>query len=420
MATEQDDRTAEYRCPGERSTVSRAVHLGRLARFYPACRRCAHRDHTATHSPRLLKRLAETRRRGELRPIFDDEGAAGVYLNELDAATAGQMAAALGVCLRRQPPRAAEPPVVVIAGDGRPLTAEAVAAVGEGLRWSGCHVVDVGPATAGCTAFAIDHLAASGGVLVGNPTSRVQTLGLKFWAGGARPLSAGGGLEAVRQVFHSGAARPARKYGSLRRFQAAAPYLAGLAEYYHALRPLRFVLDTNCPPVAGYLKELTGPIACRVVPCRTSPDRLADQVRTDEVHFAVRIDDDGQRCGLMDDRGREVPAARFLLLLARHLLNQQRDRPIVAEDGTPAEVVGEIRRLGSRVITCDPRRAEMDRAIRQNGAILGGGSSGRLWYRLDDDRCSPDALVSLTFLLRILSQSDRRLSEVLDAEHPWR
>jgi len=420
VATKQDERAAEYRCPGERSAISRAVHLGRLARFYPTCRRCADRDDTATLSPRLRKRLAETRRRAEPRLAFDDEGAVGVYLNELDAATAGQMAAALGVCLRRELPDAVEPPVVVIAGDGRPLTAEVVAAVGGRLRWSGCQVVDIGPATAGCAAFAIDRLAASGGVLVGNPTSRVHTVGLKFWAGGARPLSAGGGLEAVRAVYESGGSRPTRKYGSLRRFQAATAYLAGLAEHYHALRPLRFILDTNCPPVAGHLRELTGPVACRVVPCRTAPDRLADQVRGDGVHFAVRIDDDGQRCRLMDERGREVSNQRFFLLLARHRLSEQPDRSIVVEDGTSAEVVREIRRLGGRVIGCDPRRAEMDRAIRRSGAILGGGPSGRFWHRREGDHCSPDALVTLTLLLRILSQSDRRLSEVLDAEPPLR
>ena len=420
MATKQDETAAEYRCPGERSAVSQAVHLGRLARFYPPCRRCAHRDDTATLSAGLLKRLAQTRRRAEPGPVFDDEGAAGVYLNELDAPTAGQMAAALGACLRREFVGAAEPPVAIIAGDGRPLTAEAVAAVGEGLRWSGCHVVDIGPATAGCASFAIDRLAASGGILVGNPTNRVQTIGLKFWAEGARPLSAGGGLDAVRRVFHVGASRPTRKYGSLRRFQAEAPYLAGLAEHYHALRPLRLVLDTNCPPVAGYLRKLTGPVACRVIPCRTAPDRLADQVRADGVHFAARIDDDGQRCRLVDERGREVSNQRFFLLLARHLLSEQPDRPIVVEDGTSADVVREIRRLGGRVIGCDPRRAEMDRAVRRSGAILGGGPSGRFWHRREGDHRSPDALVTLTLLLRILSQSDHRLSEVLDAEQSLR
>lgn len=415
------ESTLEYRCPGEAYPISRAVHLGRLARFYPPCRQCPQRDETGTLSARQVGQLAETRPRGLPRALFHPEGAGGVYLNDLTPQVARDVAAALGVALQRRDGLRDEsyhaPPVVVIAGDGRLPSCELVAAVGEGLRWAGCPVVDIGPATAACLAFAVDHLAGSGGILVGNPTDQPQTVGLKLWAAGPRPLSAGGALEKLQRLYRRGVDRPTRSYGPLRRFQADVPYLAVLAGHYHALRPLRFVLDTSCAPLVGYLNRLTQPVACRIIRRRGSPDHLPEQIAADKAHFAVRIGDDGETCQLFDEQGRRVPAERLTVLMARHLLSRQPPRTVVLEEGTAAAVAEAVRAAGGRVVFSDPHRAEMARTMREHVGLLGGGRSGRLWHNCDSLPL-PDGLWTLSLLLVLLSQSDRPLSEVLDRRVP--
>ena len=165
----------EYRCPELKYTISRAVHLGRLVRFFAGCRHCPHAADTGTLPPRLVKRLEEVGRRVPLRPRFHGEGVGGVYENELTPADARRMAAALGLCLRQtplsprgrgvggegaRPPKAevtSGTPLAVVAGDGRPLGAALLAAVSEGLRWAGCDLVDIGPATAPCLVLAIGN-----------------------------------------------------------------------------------------------------------------------------------------------------------------------------------------------------------------------------------------------------------------------
>ncbi len=428
---ERTESTLEYHCPGQRHPISRAVHLGRLARFYPPCRQCVRRDDTGTLSQRQIEQLVETRPRGLPRPLFQDEGAGGVYLNDLTPGIARDMAAALGVALQRRDTLGNEKgtvlfllrenrdsprvPVVVIAGDGRPLSCELVAAVGEGLRWAGCRVVDIGPATAPCLAFAVDHLAGNGGILVGNPGNQPHTVGLKFWAGGPQPLSAGGPLERLEESYRTGVDRPTRRYGPLRRFQADVPYLAGLVGYYHALRPLRFVLEGSSGPLLGYLEKLTEPVACRIIRRRAAPDRLPEQILAEKAHFAVRIDADGETCHLLDERGRRVPAERLLVLLSRHLLSEPPPRTIVLEEGTPEAVAQPIRAAGGRVVYSGARRAKMTAAMRKHAGLFGGGASGRLWYD-SDGLPLPDALRTVSLLLVLLSQSDRPLSEVLDRQ----
>ncbi len=446
----------DYLCPGEQSPISRSVHLGRLARFYPACRQCPQRDDTGSLSTRQVERLVEAQLRGGSKPLFGDEGAGGVYLNDFGPDAAREMAAALGILLQTKSPRTAcegsasehpifsasrgEPPhavrglsvehvahdaadcenayeplatepVVVIAGDGRPSAGELVAAVCEGLRWAGCHVVDIGPASSACLGFAIDHLQTAGGVFVGNPGCEVQTVGLKFF-GGSGPLSGGGPLDQLREIYDAGPDRPTRTYGSLRRFQAEGPYLAVAAESYHALRPLRFVLDSACRPLAGYLQKLTKPVACEIFPRRTTRDRFSEQVVDDAAHFGVRVDGDGERCEVFDERGRRVSAGRMLVLLARHLRFAKPQAAVVVEDDTLPALV---RAIGDPVVLSDARRSEMASAMRVHKAIIGGGPSGRFWH-VDHGPPLPDALGTVTALLEILSRSDRPLSEVLDRE----
>ncbi len=403
VSCELSEKTTVYTCPGEKRPVSRSIHLGRLARCFPACRECSHRRDTGTLSRRTVRKLAEAWRRPVRQSLFHDEGVGGVWLNDMHPRVARDLAAAMGICLQRRliadDEGRTDIPSVVIGGDGRPAGGPMVAALAEGLLWAGCNVVDIGPASAPCTAFAVDHLQAGGAVLLGNPTGRAETVGLKFWAPGARPLSAGGALDVVRATWQEGTDRPSRRFGSLRRFQADVPYLESLAGHYHALRPLRLAVDTSCKPVLRYLGKLITPVACRLV--------------TEETHLAVRIDDDGETCCVTDEQGRRVPDERLLMLIIRHLVKKKGPGPIVLQEDTPASVVEELAALGCTTVTAGRRRADMERAMRQHGALFGSGGDGRFWYAATGTPL-PDALTTLTHLLVLLSQSDRPLSEVLD------
>lgn len=389
-----------------------------MARFYSGCRQCRYRDETGTLSAKQVEQLAAVRSRECASSPFHDEGAAGVYLNDLTPATAREMAAALGISLQRH--AAAEvatpsAPVVVLGGDGRPLTGPLVAAVGEGLRFAGCNVVDIGPTTSPCTAFAIDHLGASGGLLVGNSAGATHTVGLKFWTDGPIPVSAGKRLDSIRQAYEAGVDRPATGFGSLRRFQADVPYLATLAEDYHGLRPLRVVLATSSGPTARYLDKLTEQLACRILPGRTTRERLGDQVRADEAHLAAVIDDDGETCHVLDETGRPVEPERLFLLIARHATRTLRNATLVLENGTDGPTIDALRATGLKIIHAGRTRADMQRTIRRHNATLGGGQTARLWHTRAGIPL-PDGLTTLSLLLVILSQSDRRLSEVLDRQ----
>jgi phosphomannomutase len=464
----------QYRCPGAGHSISRAVHLGRLAAFYPACRQCPRRDDTGTLSPRQVAQLADVVDRDPPRTLFHDEGAGGVYLNDLTPAAAKAIAAAFAAVLLEKgrglgtsvpsEPFAAKPQAVcasdspqifkspslqiskssiLLAGDGRPLTAELVAAAAEGLRLTGRDVVDLGPSTSACLAFAVERLDAGGGVFIGNPGSGSHTVGMKFWGPGARPLSAGGSLEPIIEQHGQGIERTARKFGQLHRFQADGPYLAEMSKLYHALRPLRVVVDSASKPALNFLQRLAATVACEVIPSRSARNDLPQQVRGDGAHFAACIDGDGEACHVFDEQGREVSPNRLLLLLAisagrfpvvggdssrrsaRHLrqsatgvasYSQETAGTVVLESDVSPALVDRLQRLGIQIAMSSPRRADMAAAMLANDAMLGGGPSGRFWHgELGLPLC--DAVLTVTHLMKALSHSDAPLSSLLD-RHP--
>jgi phosphomannomutase/phosphoglucomutase len=404
----------EFRCPGEKYVISEAVHLGRLARFYPPCRQCPHAAGVQHFSPRQARGWAEVRARDPGGPRFDAEGLSGCWHNELTPALVGQVARAFGISLRRMHVSARQPLAAIVAGDGRTLTAEAVSAAIMGLRWTGCHVIEVGAASAPCVTLAVDHWQAAGALLLGNTAGQTNTASLKFWAG-TRPLSAGHGLEAIELTAGAAIDRPTRTYGELRHVAAEEPYLAGLEQYYHGMRPLRLLVACTCAPAETCLRQLAARVACQVIPVESTIP-LTDEVPRQAAHFGAILDDDGERCQLVDEQGRPIPAERLLLLLARHLLAAEPGHVIALEPDATDWLSNSIANLGGQTVRAESTRAAMEYAMREHRAILGGGPSGRFWHPCGP--AVPDALRTLTHLLVLLSRSDRRLSEVLDAEAP--
>jgi phosphomannomutase len=429
----------DYRCPGELHSISRAVHLGRLAAFYPACRQCPLREDTASLSSRQVEQLRAVRAATAPRELFSEEGAGGVYRNDFTPAIGRRVAKAFGGIVQQEGPRESRQDRVqndartclcpsfgspektlLLAGDGRALTAEVTAAVGEGLRSSGCHVIDIGAATAACLGFAVRQLQVAGGVLVGNPSRQPHVAGLQFWREGPRPLSRGGSLEPLMEQYESGADHPVARQGQRHRFQAEEAYLAAIGEYHHALRPLRVIVDSASTPLLNYLQRLSAAVACQVLPRRILRTDLREQVQVEGAHFAVSLDGDGETCEVFDERGRAISAERMLLLLATPTASavafHGRETPtVVVENDIAPQIVDLLRRQGVQVVLSGRRRAEMSEAGREHSAVVGGGASGRFWHNVAGVYL-PDGLMTVTRVLMLLSRSDEPFSALLDRE----
>jgi phosphomannomutase len=406
-----DCHSRQYRCPGAEYSISHAQHLGRLAQFYPPCRACAHRDETGALPAGQVRRLREVHQRAVSAELFDAEGLTALPAEQLTPQLVQRAAAAFGLALTQGD--SDKGVTVLIASDGRGLTAALTAALSEGLRWSGCAVRDVGAATAPCLSLAIAQATADGGILVSNPGAGGNVAGLKFWGPRGWPLSAGPVLAETRRLVQSGVDRPTRRYGPLARLAVDDAYLAALTPCYHALRPLRWLHQSACVPLARYLTRLTASVGCRPISCGAAA--MAAEIVAQQAHFGVRIDGDGESCHVADEQGRDVPPERLLFLLARQM--PLAGKTVAVEPTTPQWLADAIMTGGGNVIAGGSTRAAMAKCMADHNAVLGGGASGRLWHMVDGTPLC-DALRTLTQLLVLLSRSDAPLSAVLDRDAP--
>lgn len=427
-----------FHCPGETQPISRSMHMGRLASFFPACRNCPQRHETGALGKSQVKRLQLLAAPKSPLDFFTDEAIVGIHRNQLWPPEARRIAAALASYVRERLGPTSQLPAVVLAGDARPLTPELIAAAGEGLRMHGCRVIDIGATTAQCVALAIHEFQADGGLLVGNPTSEPHRVGLAFWGPGGTPISGVEAFDDLRERLARAADRPTRSSGPLERRQIEATYLARLADYFHALRPLRLVVDSGCRPLVRYLKQLATNVGCeidyvqdqprvaqirshrpasqRTSTAQVSPGSerlpaLGGQVQARGAHFGIWIDGNGEVCRIVDERGQAVPSERLLPPLAKYLLADRPSHTIVVEREMSPRVVDALRGCGATVVTSGHLRSQMHEAMTQSAALCGGGPSGRYWFGAPLP--CPDALRTLALILTVLSQSDRPLSEVV-------
>jgi phosphomannomutase len=142
--------------------------------------------------------------------------------------------------------------------------------------------------------------------------------------------------------------------------------------------------------------------------------RMGDFVRAEQGHLGFLVDDDGQRCGFVDEHGDAVaPGVMARLLVEGELSEHPRAAVVEAEPATVLRAA--VERRAGRLVMAEATSQSVWTAMEREGAVL-GGCDGRLWFRDEGPVC--DAVITLARTLDLLSRSDRPLSEIaaLDLE----
>lgn len=454
-----------YCCPGESYPISRSVHLARLAAFYPKCRDCPLRSDTGQLARQTVERIQRTEHRVERSSFFTSEGVRGIYLNEITRRWVGQAAAAFASLLWEHAPLAASvpeaaldsvqrrlhlAPSIAIGFDERPASPDLIRGVSLSLRRTGCQVVDMGMTTKSRLWFGVDQLQCTAAVFVNGTGSPPSWTGLDFFVQGLGPLSRtcpdgerkdgqqSGfvgpvqgqpepdpmtySLNQLEMRLHHQPGRFTRQAGQQRVFDPGDAYIAGLRKHFHALRPLRVCVGTPSQLVAGVLSRLFDRLPCELslvdLPVRARQEfgqndgdcnRLSQLVRQQSAHLGMVIDDDGQRCWFLDERGRLIPGEDLFSLVAAHVWQDDPRFPVIVQSVAAPQLLSRLRRLG---IACAPAantRSALVLQMLKHQAILGGVFDDRYWFR--DPFPSCDALVTLARVLAALSCSDAECSD---------
>jgi phosphomannomutase len=363
-------------------------------------------------------------------------GMRGHVGSDLTPELVARHAAALGAWAR-----SAGRPLVVLGRDARtsgPMFAQAAAA---GFMSVGCDVIDLGVVPTPTVQLAVEHHHAGAGLILTASHNPIEWNALKFVGPDGIFLDAEAGA-AVRALAEVGPPRAGWDgIGEMREDPGAIDrhldqVLALPTIDVEAIRARRFTVALDCVRGAGggTIPRLLERLGCRVVginletdgrfprPPEPLPENLGELgqlVRAHGADIGMAVDPDVDRLALVDEQGRPIGEDYTLAFAVRAVLEAGeavpgRSEPIVVVNLSTSLVVEDAARDGgARFIRAPVGEANVARAIRDEGAVIGGeGNGGVMYPALHIGR---DAPLGVALILHHLARTRQRVSGLVEA-----
>jgi phosphomannomutase len=347
---------------------------------------------------------------------------------------AGQMAAAGA---------RADRPAVVLGRDARtsgPMFSHAAAA---GLMSVGVDVIDVGVVPTPTVQLAVEHHHAGAGLILTASHNPIEWNALKFVGADGIFLDAEAGAR-VRALADEGPPRMGWEgIGTLREDREAVrrhldAVLALPLIDVAAIRARGFHVALDCVRGAGAsaIPPLLQHLGCRMSGINLEPDgrfprapepvpenlgELGELVRRSGADVGFAVDPDVDRLALVDEHGEPIGEDYTLAFAVRAVLDGRSSEAeiptVVINLSTSLVVEDAARAAGARLVRAPVGEANVARAIRDEGAVIGGeGNGGVMLPALHIGR---DAPLGVALILHLLATSGLTVSELVKSSRRY-
>ena len=136
------------------------------------------------------------------------------------------------------------------------------------------------------------------------------------------------------------------------------------------------------------------------------------EIKKNNYDLGIAFDGDGDRIGVVDDKARIVPGDILLLILAKDMISKKKDSSIIGDVKCSQVLFDEIKKLGGNPIISQTGHSHVKVNMKKNNANLAGEMSGHIFF--EKNYGFDDALYASIELIKILSSSKKKLSEMID------
>lgn len=349
---------------------------------------------------------------------YDLRGIAGKDLNPEIVECLGQ---AYGTFLARRGIKK-----TVVGHDCR-LTSESYsAAIIKGLLASGVDVVDIGLALAGNVYWAQYYFEASGCVSVSASHNPAEFNGFKFGKNYSLTLVSDE-IQELRQITET--EEFVKGQGSLKKEDIRTVYFDDLVKRFNTPFRFKVIIDPSHSTPGVFVPELLEQAGCEVVCANCeldgsfplgTPDpteniiaqRIARKVISEKADLGLSYDSDGDRIGLVDDKGHVVWNDVLVALFAIDVLAVNPGAPIVFNSLCSKLVPETISAYHGQPLMWRTGHSFIKAKAQQEKAAFAGELSGHFFF-LDKFYPHDDGCYSTLRLLNYLQRSGKTLSQAV-------
>jgi phosphomannomutase/phosphoglucomutase len=353
--------------------------------------------------------------------IFREYDIRGIVGPDLTEETVATLARAIGTYYRQHSAKR-----IAIGYDARessPIFRDLFVA---GLNSTGCDVVDVGRVPTPVLYFTVFTKDVDGGVMITGSHNPSNHNGFKISLG--KNSIHGEEIQAVKQIALSG--EFAKGEGTVETLDVLKDYQNEILKRINiGPRKLKVVVDggngmggvTGVPVYKALGMEL---IELFTEPDSTFPNHHPDPTVTENLldavnavnenkaDLAIAFDGDGDRIGVVNDKGEIIWGDELMVLFSRALLKENPGATIIAEVKCSQKLFDDIGAHGGKALMWKAGHSLIKAKMKETNAALAGEMSGHIFFA-DRFWGFDDATYAGARVLEILSHTDQSLSELL-------
>lgn len=140
-------------------------------------------------------------------------------------------------------------------------------------------------------------------------------------------------------------------------------------------------------------------------------EQLRNIVRDKKCHIGFAFDGDGDRIGIIDDKGDILWGDEILAILATEIIEANTDAVIIGDVKTSQRLFEYVKKIGGQAIISPTGHSIIKSQMMDNNALLAGEMSGHIFFA-DRYFGIDDGVYAALRMIRILTMSDKPLSEL--------
>ncbi|MFJ4144945.1 phosphomannomutase/phosphoglucomutase [Pseudomonas sp. NPDC089734] len=353
--------------------------------------------------------------------IFRAYDIRGVFGDTLNAETAYWIGRAIG-----SESLAQNEPNVSVGRDGRLSGPELVQQLIQGLHDSGCHVSDVGLVPTPALYYAANVLAGKTGVMLTGSHNPKDYNGFKIVIAG--DTLANEQIQALHERIKTN--NLTSQKGSITKVDILDRYFQQIKNDIVMARKLKVVVDCGNGAAGVIAPQLIEALGCEVISLfaevdgnfpnhHPDPGKLENledliaKVKETGADLGLAFDGDGDRVGVVTNKGNVVYPDRLLMLFALDVLKRNPGADIIFDVKCTRRLTPLISKHGGRPVMWKTGHSLIKKQMKKSGALLAGEMSGHIffkerWFGFDD------GIYSAARLLEILSQESQTAEDLFE------